>query len=381
MNYAGDKMVTIKSPVLLLLAGILLVLAASTQPAQAQTLTPVNPLSPLSPTGSMATARGRHTATLIGNGKVLVTGGFNRNSEGGFASIASAELYAPSKGTFSPTGSMAMAREGHTATLLRKGKVLIAGGTAVDTAELYAPSKGTFSPTGSMATDRGFQTATLLGNGKVLIAGGGSGPSFIPVASAELYDPSSGTFSPTGSMVTAREFHTATLLGNGKVLVAGGNDIAGSGFGTVAGAELYNPSSGTFSPTGSMATAREFHTATLLGNGKVLVAGGFGPTAQLASAELYDPSSGTFSSTGNMVTTRFDYTATLLRNGKVLVVGGRDIEIVELYDPSTETFSSIGRAQPLREGPTATRLDNGQVLIAGGFFEGPFSSAALYKAK
>ncbi len=128
----------------------------------------------------------------------------------------------------------------------------------------------------------------------------------------------SGTWMTTGSLSVARFSHTATLLPNGKVLVAGG----ASSTGNMTLAELYDPNSGTWTPTGSMTVGRAGHTATLLPNGKVLVAGGLvGPTI-LQSAELYDPSSGTWTPTGSMSVARFSHTATLLPNGKVLVAGG-----------------------------------------------------------
>jgi hypothetical protein len=161
----------------------------------------------------MTTPRSFHTATLLGNGKVLVAGS------------GTADLYDPNTGTFSLTLSMIASRSRHTATLLLDGKVLLAGGDLLDTAELYDPNTGigTFSPTGSMMTRRGSHTATLLLDGKVLVAGGSA--SVTPgtgLASAELFDPSTGTFTPTGAMATARMLHTETLLQNGKVLVAGG---------------------------------------------------------------------------------------------------------------------------------------------------------------
>ena len=149
-------------------------------------------------------------------------------------------------------------------------------------------------------------------------------------------------FEDTGNLVTARFFHTATLLPNGKVLVAGGLHDGS----TLASAELYDPASGTWTATGSLATARDHHTATLLPNGKVLVAGGFDGSVALASAELYDPASGTWTATGSLATARYGHTATLLPNGKVLVAGGLtdsgSLASAELYDPASGTWTATG---------------------------------------
>src|SRR6202030_328882 len=177
--------------------------------------------------------------------------------------------------TFDNTGSLTTARARHTATLLPNGKVLLAGGfdssgDALTSAELYDPGSGTWTATGSLSTARYHHTATLLPNGKVLVAGG-QGTSTNAIASAELYDPASGTWTVTGSLNTARARHSATLLPNGKVLVAGGNDISSN---ALASAELYDSTSGSWTFTGSLNSARYVHTATLLPNGKVLVAGG-----------------------------------------------------------------------------------------------------------
>ena len=218
-------------------------------------------------------------------------------------------------------------RGDHTATLLANGKVLIAGGadqdpigTGLASAELYDPSTGTFTQTGSMAVGCVLHTATLLQNGKVLIVGGALSSRLDPVATAEVYDPATGTFTMTGAMATAREQHTATLLADGRVLIVGGTTSTGTGdLHRTATVEVYEPSTGSFSVTGSMAEARTLHTAMLLQNGKVLVAGG---GDEDSTAEVYDPATGSFSITGGMEIGRSGHTATLLPNGSVLIAGG-----------------------------------------------------------
>ena len=242
-------------------------------------------------TGSMTTARWGYTATLLPDGRVLIAGGTNIIGRTSSTGLASAELYDPASGTFTPTGSMTTPRVSFTATLLRDGRVLIAGGlnagSVLASAELYDPTRGTFTRTGSMTAPRGSFTATLLPDGRVLIAGG-TRNSTNGLASAELYDPASGTFTSTGSMTAPRASFAATLLPDGRVLIAGGTNIIGRTSSTgLASAELYDPASGTFTPTGSMIAGRIALTATLLHDGRVLIAGGFDRGSALASAELY----------------------------------------------------------------------------------------------
>ena len=305
-------------------------------------------------TGSMASARGSHTATLLADGTVLVAGGGPASWTGGLpAFLATAELYDPKAGTFSPTGSMSTARESHTATRLKDGRVLIAGGMdtvdhAIASAEIYDPATGTFSPTGQMTTVRAFHTATLLSDGRVLIVGGNAGTWSYDgpfLGSAEIYDPKTGTFTATGSMATPRGWHTATRLADGRVLVVGGENARTD----LTSAEVYSPKTGKFSPTGSMTVGRVYHAAVLLSDGRVLVAGGgsdYSGGKFLASAELYDPKSGTWTATGSMVDQRNLLTATLLTDGRVLVAGGFGAEApiasAEILDPKTGMFSMTG---------------------------------------
>jgi WD40 repeat protein len=325
----------------------------------------------------MMAARAGHTASLLKSGKVLIAGGQDKN----YNCLASAELYDPASGTFSATGSLTTSRFLATATLLSDGKVLIAGGQDCDgsfrplaSAELYDPAKGTFSATSSMADARYAHTATLLSDGKVLMAGGYGGSASTYLASAEVYDPVRGTFSPTASMTTVRDFHTATLLSDGKVLIAGGSNGAAPG----ASTELYDEAAGTFSATGSMETARGGHTATRLPNGSVLITGGADSNGDcLASAETYGPGHATSSLTGSMTDPRAWATATLLSDGRVLVAGGdsaggsptaaADLNSADLYDPVRGTFSPTGAMTVARYTHTATLLADGRVLIVGGY--------------
>jgi hypothetical protein len=343
-------------------------------------------------TGSMQQARLYFSATLLTNGQVLVVGGYHRGVPG----IAVAELYNPTTGTFSTTGSLNTGRYAHSATLLNNGKVLIAGGQntsgLLSSAELYDPATGKFSVTGSMSCACG-REATLLANGMVLFSGGFSGSN--AVSSAELYDPSSGTFVPTGSLNVARAGPSSTLLTNGKVLIAGGVYYTGTPpynlvVHYLASAELYDPGSGTFTLTGSLHTARSGQSATVLGNGNVLLAAGGNDNTQnygyLSSAELYNPTTGKFTVTGSLNTPRFLHRAHLLASGQVLIVAGNhfgSIASAELYDPIRGKFSNTASLNTPRQGHASALLTNGQVLAVGGYesqlgsYRGYLASAEL----
>ena len=343
-------------------------------------------------TGSMGTSRRHATSTQLLNGKILIVGGVSTTgtdlscNAGSCTFFASAELYDPATGTFTPTGNLTSGgRALHTATLLGNGKVLIAGGFtpalgSFPSAELYDPATGTFTATGFMAFRRSQHTSTLLNNGKVLIAAGFgkvASDEFSPetsLTSAEEYDPTLGAFSPTaGNLGQDRNTHTATPLLNGRVLIVGGY---GSG-GALASTELYDPVTRTFSATGPLGQGRGSHRATLLANGTVLVTGG-NSNGVLSSAEKYDPGANTFAPAGNLNQARQWHEAVLLSNGQVLVAGGNNsasghwdvqtnfLSSAELYDPVANTFTSTSSMSAARSAASAALLSTGKVLVAGG---------------
>jgi len=322
-------------------------------------------------TGSLNTPRSSHTATLLSDGKILVAGGGNLSGNA-FHPLDSAELHDPVTGTWSITGRLKVPRDGHTATLLGDGRVLVVGGAISGGAELYDPKEGKWRLTQSLQGARYGHTATLLGNGKVLVAGGYDELTD-PINTAVLYNPDTDTWSLTGNFNTDGDGPpTATLLQNGKVLITRRGESP----------ELYDPDAGTWSiissPSRNMGLG---HTATLLPDGRVLLAGGEydGP---INSAELYDPNTGTWSSTGPLNRARSYHTATLLPDGKVLVAGGVVFRVSagvtfgvqlansELYDPDTGTWSLTSKLNDPRSGHTATLVPDGKVLIVGGLPNG-----------
>lgn len=264
------------------------------------------------------------------------------------------------------------------------------GAQSLSSSELYDPATGAFDPNSisRMNSDHYSHTATLLNNGKVLIAGGnyiipnfGGGQS-----PAELYDPSTGTFTlTTGDLTTPRSLHTATLLNDGTVLIAGGANSY-----SLAGAEIYDPATDTFTASGTMATARDGHTATLLSNGKVLVAGGEDDCASpctssyLSSVEVYDPATRLFVPTGSLSLARGGHSASLLNNGTALIVGGGNFTgstgTAELFGPTSQIFTGAGSLITPRGSHTATLLNDGTVLIVGGADFNIVGQAEIYSS-
>jgi len=329
-------------------------------------------------TGSLAQPRSGHSTTLLGTGEVLVAGGY---SGGGFT--ATAEIFDPGTGTFrAAVNTMSTVRYMHTATVLSSGLVLLAGGSKNDiAADLFDPRTGTFSTTTGDAQSRSQHTATLLRDGRVLLAGGMD--SHGALDTAELYDPTDGRFHPAGTLARGRKSATATLLTSGKVLVVGGCDASGiSGCSEVlASTELFDPLTSQFTPGPPMASPRRLHTATLLFDGRVLVAGGDSDHGSygVVATEIFDPGgnggSGSFSPGPDMSVARAYHAASLLPSGDVLLAGGCTGSECEDDERSTEVFRSSSGTPVFDPGPDLLGrrslqgmvvLASGKVLVAGG---------------
>ena len=326
-------------------------------------------------TAPPAIARAGATSTLLPGGDVLIAGGDTKI----------AELYDPATRSFTETGRMQAIRIDGTATLLPDGAVLLAGGRGpqgrqIASAELYHPGSANWSPTSTMSVARSGQTATLLPDGDVLVAGGGcnaghvcdAGSFLASLSSAELYHPSTGTWSSAGRMHSGRQDGMAALLPNGNVLVAGGFSDCDDDFcEDTNSADLYNPTTGKWTSTGQLVSARERASMLVLGDGSVLLTGGtvLDPDTDvnhpLRLAELYDPSTGTWKATARMPVAHVGDSAALLPNGWVLVASG-GTALSQVYQPDKGIWVDTGGTGAARRGQTVTALSDGDVLLTGG---------------
>lgn len=267
------------------------------------------------------------SVTALRDGRVLIVGLPQGPSGRADGPPMTGATFDPATGTTTELGETVVLRWGHVAVSLADGRALLAGGEpdgATASAELFDPATGRFTATGSMARPRGLgATATLLGDGRVLVAGGaGGGPDDL----AELYDPATGTFTPTGRMSVPRSDFTATVLRDGRVLFAGGySTVDPSGTdGLAAVGDIYDPRTGTFSPTEPMQVPRFRHVAAILRDGRVLIAGGIDApplSARARAAEIFDPAIGRFEPTGPLTAARGNTSAVVLPDGNVLVFG------------------------------------------------------------
>ena len=345
--------------------------AAALLLAWAGTIAPVAAQSVWAPGARMNVARAGHTATVLPDGRILVVGGHQDNNI-----LASAELYNPVDGTWRLTASLKVPRHFHTATLLGDGRVLvIAGRTVADWAtlcELYDPATESWASTGALNADEG-HTATLLHDGRVLVAGGYR----LPAPSA-IYEPATGTWTTAGELGVPRLHHTATRLRDGRVLVVGGFETYNypTDNGPLTLAEWYDPATDQWSPAAGQVEMYG-HAATLLRDGRVLVAGGN------AAPQIFDPAIRTWTATLPNDAS-YGPGAVLLPSGDVLLAGGSSgllfsgaaRDVVQRFEVVTGTWNRAGNLLTARAQHTLSKLLDGRILVAGGTAN-PRSTGAL----
>jgi N-acetylneuraminic acid mutarotase len=336
------------------------------------------------PTVASVTAGGIVIGVAPGTAQIRAT------SEDKFAEVAVTVRPQP----WSLTGTLANGRTLLTLTLLADGSALAVGGQVlgtpfqtIRTSERYDPATGTWRAAGSMTTGRANHVAIRLLNGKVLVAGGYTlEPSSTRLASAEVFDPATESWSVTGSMLEARDLAAASLLPDGRVLVAGGS-AAGSDLSALATTEIYDPVTGRWTAAANMTVARGGHTATALSNGKVVVVGGASGTFAApnlhVSAEVFDPATGAWSATGSVSVARGFHRAVALPNGQLLITGGSNFTsavfpATDIYDAATGAWTPSTALGTGRISHTASVLANGRVLIAGGGGTAVLGSAEVF---
>jgi N-acetylneuraminic acid mutarotase len=328
----------------------------------------------------LSQARWASASVVMGDGRVLLAGGTTGNSS--INAVTTATIFDPATGFWTSATGMLQARAYATAVLLSDGSVLVAGGSRngepLDTAERYFPATDTWVTAGRLNLPRTQGTLTLLQDGRVLAAGGGieGTPGWNSTASAEVFDPSRGSWTLTAPMSVARARHTATVLVDGEVLVAGGSTTFHGETGSVtATAEIYNPATGKWRSAGQMARPRYVHSAVLLADGRVLVAGGWYAMSSSdpshETVEIYDPAANKWSTTGSMIQARAEFGMAMLPDGRVLAAGGIDslYQVTagsEMYDPATGTWHATGTLAVGAMGSVVQPLGDGRVLIAGG---------------
>jgi hypothetical protein len=335
------------------------------------------------PAGALIVNRHDHAAALLQNGQVLVVGGVSGNEL-----LGHAERYDPATNRWSFAGNMHDARINHTATTLADGRVLVIGGSTVPnqdgptppqvvsaSTEIYDPAIDRWSAGIPLGTPREGHTATLLGDGRVLVVGGmtptGGASTSTPLATAELYDPRTNAWSPTGPLAVGHAFHTAARLANGQVLVIGGRIGPDGSLSPIAAVERFDPATNSWHTAQGLPVSSILFDATLLADGRVLAVGS--ATRTLAGIILlYDPVADTWIMGGAPTVNLVPVTATLLPSGRVLITGGRDYQnageqgLAALYDPATDTWATLPDMRDFRVWHTATALNDGRVLIAGG---------------
>lgn len=318
---------------------------------------------------SLGTPRRYATATVLGNGKVLVAGGSDSMN-----TFATAEVYDPATDQWSAAGQMTGSpanRDRHTATLLSNGKVMVVGGLngmgVNNTSSFYDPNTNAWTAGPNISRYRYGHTATTLNDGRVLVVGGYGGGVYHN--SAEIYTPVTNSWSNTSNMIVARYGATATLLADGRVLVVGGTP--GTYLDSVGSSEIYNPATGTWSSGPSLSTARYAHLATKLSNGCVLVVGGVDTSQNVPAAERWCPAWSSFQAIAGNAAKRVEATMATLSDNRVVVAGGRDgagvvLSNIDIYDPVTNTWQTTDALKVARSRHAAVRLNGDRLLFMGG---------------
>ena len=325
-------------------------------------------------TGSMNERRRGTDAVLLQDGRVLAAGGEASETD----ITDTAEVYDPNEGTWTAVGNMGDRRVYPVVVLLNDGRVLVAGGlhpngSVLSSAETFDPTTGTFSPTGPMSVGRARAQAFRLDDGRVIVIGGlaDSGAH----DTAEIYDPATGTWSATGSMHEARDRHRAAMMLDGRIVVTGGSDGVGNGTSTNS-TEIYNPLTGTFGQIGPMTIARDRHALVLLGDSRVIVAGGQSNSVIERATDIFDPRTGhtVWNGAAPLEHRRFAASYTALANGNALICGGFDgenyLRTCEVYDAATDTFIEADQLSQPTSGALIVTLADGQVLVCGGLGNG-----------
>ena len=344
--------------------------------------------------GEMAEARVHHAAAALVDGRVLVAGGKTRFGSCELGSdchdpSAAAEIYDPASGAWSAAAGMSVPRVCPGSIPLADGRVLVTGGALVTNtallerggtgaalrmSEVYDPSSNTWSSVGATEIERYCPVGVRLPDGRALLTGGLMWRATDhPMAVADIFDPASGAWVSADAMNDPRVGHKAVLLRDGRVLVIGGGDRRrGHRWNAIASSELYDPATDRWTQTGDMGQRRASPTATLLQDGRVLVAGGLdADTRSLASAEVYDPGTGTWSAVSDMIHRRAFHTAVLLADGTVLVAGGNvdeesGISYAEVFDPRSGAWSAVGELDAVRLSHSMVSIPGGRVVVFGG---------------
>lgn len=348
-----------------------------------------------SKTGSMNIQRAYHKSILLNDGRVLVSGGANYiNWESNY--LASCEIYDPITEQWSLTDPLPIRRYFHTMTLLKDGRVLVTGGaysqsgepfTQLKSCAIYDPLTNHWIPVRNINYPRSGHTATLLKDGRVLVVGGNvstSPTSDYFYKSCEIYDPLIDQWKIVDSLKYPRTHHSAALLPDGRVLIISGHyAVSYPNITYLKSCEVYDPINNIWTETDSIKLPQSGNSLVMLADGNIFISGGY---YQNKYCQLFLTSLMTWSFLGSMSVGRDNHTATVLSNGKILIVGGPNVKNCEVFDPYLKTFSTTDSLPYDLFGHSAILLDNGKILVSGGYsytptINGYQSSCLLYDDK